>query len=713
MPEKSMADSIITKQELIDAQKDAQTLEEVISGEPGKLVETRLGRKVYTLASVPQINTMTREEINTGIASRAPQATTYTKIEVDSALSQKAPQSNTYTKAEVDTTFAAYVGGRKAFTTLALAQAAQSSLPADTAIEITNDGANNGTYQWNGTTLTKSAYDPLTQSKLYADQTKVAHTDMVVFKKNGTIVDADTRIYPDYGVNVNFDIENRSVFTLAVTPVVTGQELYFYNSAKNYNAGSGYGVVFFTDDPRVNESASKVSYTAQFVGDYLTVIVPDTARYVAYNVKYNDPIVWAINEGVAAQDNSTAPKKYFYAYKDLIIEPQIPQLARQAIENSNYNLGDLAKSATILTFNYLDAVGHSQTNGQSSWKLLKMYVEEGSTYYFKLENYAKGDYGDVSLSSSYTTVNSASLIRRVSPVATNISDVYSVTVPSGLGIVALFFNVALVIGVENYDYTATLSIQKDTYSPDLVGVKLGAIASLNNYPLMDTGARKQIKEILSGGVSQALNNKVWVAIGDSITERNFRSNNNYHDFIVETCTNLVVHNYGISATGYKDRYDVADTITQNPDVITVFWGTNDWGFSDTPLGEFLDTSTSTISGRINRALSKLIDKFPTATIAVITPLPRSDNHGSNANNNSQGYTLEQLSELIIKYAKHYSLPYLDLYHESNLPVWTAAGNAYYFTAPSLTEPDGLHPNDAGQQKMAGKIKAFINSAIGF
>lgn len=101
---------------------------------------------------------------------KAPKETTYTKVEVDSALSQKAPQSNTYTKAEVDTTFAAYVGGRKAYRTLALAQDAQASLPTNTAIEVTNDGANNGTYQWNGTTLTKSVYDPLTQAKNYADQ---------------------------------------------------------------------------------------------------------------------------------------------------------------------------------------------------------------------------------------------------------------------------------------------------------------------------------------------------------------------------------------------------------------------------------------------------------------------------------------------------------------------------------------------------------------
>ncbi|WP_180163617.1 M14 family metallopeptidase [Acinetobacter sp. YH12069] len=106
---------------------------------------------------------------------KAPKETTYTKTEVDTALSTKAPQSNTYTKAEVDTTFAAYAGGRKAYTTLALAQADQANLTVNTAIEVTNDGANNGTYQWNGTTLTKSAYDPLTQSKDYVKNTGFAN----------------------------------------------------------------------------------------------------------------------------------------------------------------------------------------------------------------------------------------------------------------------------------------------------------------------------------------------------------------------------------------------------------------------------------------------------------------------------------------------------------------------------------------------------------
>ena len=63
------------------------------------------------------------------------------------------------------------VGGHKGFATLALAQAAQGTLPSGSVVEVTNDTttSNNGLYLWNGTTLTKSSYDPLAQSKQYTD----------------------------------------------------------------------------------------------------------------------------------------------------------------------------------------------------------------------------------------------------------------------------------------------------------------------------------------------------------------------------------------------------------------------------------------------------------------------------------------------------------------------------------------------------------------
>lgn len=66
-------------------------------------------------------------------------------------------------------------GGHLGYATLALATTASTGLPANTVVEVTNDPttANNGLYLWNGTTLTKSAYDPLTQAK--ADATTKAN----------------------------------------------------------------------------------------------------------------------------------------------------------------------------------------------------------------------------------------------------------------------------------------------------------------------------------------------------------------------------------------------------------------------------------------------------------------------------------------------------------------------------------------------------------
>lgn len=126
------------------------------------------------------------------------------KVDTDAAFATKANKATTlagygiadaYTKAQVDSSIAAYVGGRKAYTTLALAQAAQSSLPANTAIEVTNDGANNGTYQWNGTTLTKSAYDPLTQAKGYADQISLETSNRIAEEKiSETIVVTPSKV---------------------------------------------------------------------------------------------------------------------------------------------------------------------------------------------------------------------------------------------------------------------------------------------------------------------------------------------------------------------------------------------------------------------------------------------------------------------------------------------------------------------------------------
>ncbi|WP_151976744.1 CotH kinase family protein [Acinetobacter soli] len=102
-----MADSIITKQELIDAQKDAETLEQVTSGDEFSDVMSRLGRVYPTLAKMMKI------------------------------LQQS---------------------GQRSYANYALFETDKANIPSNTTVRIAQgDGA--GLYVWDGTNLTKTEGD--------------------------------------------------------------------------------------------------------------------------------------------------------------------------------------------------------------------------------------------------------------------------------------------------------------------------------------------------------------------------------------------------------------------------------------------------------------------------------------------------------------------------------------------------------------------------
>lgn len=210
--------------------------------------------------------------------------------------------------------------------------------------------------------------------------------------------------------------------------------------------------------------------------------------------------------------------------------------------------------------------------------------------------------------------------------------------------------------------------------------------------------------------------KTWNVVGDSITEHNFRTSKNYHDYIKDKIA-ITVNNYGVSGTGYitpatagTEIYNRIGSLATS-DLISVFAGTNDWGGNKT-LGTFGDTGTTTVYGGIYTVINNLITNFPTKTITVFTPLPRSDSYGtvSPANNTaSTPYSLRDVADAVIKVANHFGIPCLDLYRTANLPVWNATANDYYFKATGQPSPDGLHPNDNGHKVLADKILAFLNT----
>lgn len=251
------------------------------------------------------------------------------------------------------------------------------------------------------------------------------------------------------------------------------------------------------------------------------------------------------------------------------------------------------------------------------------------------------------------------------------------------------FSEFLISNWYNYGHTSfacvTDYIEKEVYN------KVETIEQINN----------SIGNI-TGVYVHPLLGKAWCPIGDSITDKTNKSVRNYYDYLADR-SSVIPYEYGQDGSSFETRQTVANTITQIPDFITVFLGTNDYQIGTKPLGVFGDTGIETVAGLVYNVIRSLIVKFPLARIGVMTPLPRTSvlaGWGIGGQINDRGYTLEDLSEMIIKHCKHFSISYLDLYHESGLPVWNTGTYTNFV-------PDGLHPNDAGHTRLSFKIEQWM------
>ena len=134
----------------------------VVFAQDGKSIQTHIEEILNNLE-------LNRSYIDEQVGLMAPQATTYNKVEVDTKINAEATRAQVAEQVLQDQVNAVGVGN-KAYLTYAEMDADKANNPINSKLEVTNDPdpAKNGTYQWNGTTLTKSAHDPLAQAKLDA-----------------------------------------------------------------------------------------------------------------------------------------------------------------------------------------------------------------------------------------------------------------------------------------------------------------------------------------------------------------------------------------------------------------------------------------------------------------------------------------------------------------------------------------------------------------
>ncbi|MDN2488333.1 SGNH/GDSL hydrolase family protein [Kosakonia sacchari] len=205
----------------------------------------------------------------------------------------------------------------------------------------------------------------------------------------------------------------------------------------------------------------------------------------------------------------------------------------------------------------------------------------------------------------------------------------------------------------------------------------------------------------------------WFTLGDSITERGW-----YQPIVAENLGLATWTNYGIGGTciAQKNEHDNSaiclryKTMGEDPDLITIWGGGNDFGFNfgsegGTEIGDRNDKTSSTFYGAMDLLLTGVIKKYPLARVGfvVTTPVSIARGHGQK---NAKGYYLTDYCNASREKCEEYSIPYLDLqknsgFNEFNMDIMTSNTTGVI--------SDGLHPSKLGMERLATKITHFILS----
>lgn len=250
--------------------------------------------------------------------------------------------------------------------------------------------------------------------------------------------------------------------------------------------------------------------------------------------------------------------------------------------------------------------------------------------------------------------------------------------------------------------------------------------------------------------------RVWVAIGDSITymnehpeETHHRITKGYMTMVTEKLPHIKYHNQGHNGWTAGRIAESFDKLgIGKADIYSVFLGTNDW-WAGRELGTMADytanSGNETVYGSFRIIVDKIKSLNPNARLILIAPLQRGDFvYLNNARNNAwgsykpnkNGKSLASFVAAIDSIARFENVAFVDLYHKSGINLknmvkfkwlkdpstgqpraftwpawkdvpWNPETDAYPYPPEAIDMTyDGLHPSDKGYQaisKMLVKI----------
>ncbi len=186
-------------------------------------------------------------------------------------------------------------------------------------------------------------------------------------------------------------------------------------------------------------------------------------------------------------------------------------------------------------------------------------------------------------------------------------------------------------------------------------------------------------------------------LGDSITEA-LALTKPYTKWMAELLGAGVIRNYGSDGSTIARRAGKTNSMVEryssmaNADMVCVLGGVNDC-WSGVPLGELGGGDDFTFAGAAETLVKGLVGKYPAGRVLVFAP-------GQATVPNSA--LLPDYVETLRRVCAKYSVPFLDTY--STLGICPAVA-----AQKTALIPDGVHPNEAGHEKMGRMFAAFALS----
>lgn len=166
-------------------------------------------------------------------------------------------------------------------------------------------------------------------------------------------------------------------------------------------------------------------------------------------------------------------------------------------------------------------------------------------------------------------------------------------------------------------------------------------------------------------------------------------------------------NYGVSGSCISQKWQKPfvgryNGMSNDLDVVIVFGGVNDF-YAGVALGEADSTTTTEFNGALNTIMSGLMSKYAGKEIIFVTPIQCDNGSLATTAANSAGNTMQDYVDAIKERCNHYSIPCLDLYALSGMGVAVSGAQHTVFSH------DGIHPNDAGHQRIYERIAGFLRT----